>query len=194
MHLLTCIQILISEGEDLTAQSNSLLETFFGPKDKATSFEDFAADDHDSDVHASNSKNLREGSVPDAAEYHAIHRQNTGGLIDESVGMHKQGAHLVEEGNKLVSQGRRLLRTIFGSRTDEYIKNITQARAATAKAGSPMRIDLSKPDELDVDVEAPNPEGYASASKLLKPAVDIDFYDADARDEDTDFDTDFDTE
>ncbi|KAK7180005.1 hypothetical protein PSPO01_14004 [Paraphaeosphaeria sporulosa] len=101
-------KILISEGEDLTEQSNPFLETFFGPRDKAASIEDFAAmDNHNSDIHSSslNAKKPRATVVSDAAGNRAIRRRNTGGLIDESVGMHKQGAHLIEKGNKLVNQG-----------------------------------------------------------------------------------------
>ncbi|KAJ4360786.1 uncharacterized protein N0V89_001353 [Didymosphaeria variabile] len=169
-------KMLIDEGEELTAQSDSLLETFFGPRDSATSFEDFAAmEEFAADPHndiPSDAKEPKDAGVPDTslvptAADRAVHCRDTSGLVDDSVSMHKQGAHLVEEGNKLVAQGTTLLKTIFGAQTDEYIRNIT-GRGTAGVTGAPIIVDLPEVSDL--------------------PEVDID-KDAKAGDEDTGSDT-----
>ncbi|KAJ4304526.1 hypothetical protein N0V90_000052 [Kalmusia sp. IMI 367209] len=129
-------EFLMKEGEDLMAQSDAVLETFFGPRDGianpvtgslASSSESESDTESDEpsrlvDPHASHSALIRSATPTDSK----IRRRDSGGLFDDSLQMHRQGQHLVTEGQRLIAQGRELLHTIFGERTDEYIKNLTE--------------------------------------------------------------------
>jgi hypothetical protein len=176
------LQMLVSEGKTLMALSNSLRETFSEFGDSTTSVDDFAAvKEHISDTFSSNPDKHKETVMRDAAVDRAMHRRS---LIEDSFGIHKQGARLVEEGNKLINQGRRLLQTILRARTEDYTKSITRAFERTDLAGDPVIIDMPDtsvgPDMPDMEIGIPD--------------IDIDIHSAHARDEDSDFDFDFDTE
>jgi hypothetical protein len=123
-----------------------------------------------SETFSSNPDNRKGTVVPDDAMDIAGRRRS---LIEDSMGMRRQGARLVEEGNKFVGQGRRLLQTILGARTDEYIKNITRGRGRAVVTGDPFIIDA--------------PEGVPGVPDA--PDVEINIHDADARDEDSNSDT-----
>jgi len=102
-------------------------------------------------------------------------RRDTGGLTDDSIVMHKQDHHLVEEGNQLVIQGRKLLETIFGDKTDEYIRNVTGGRGTTAVADDPIDLpDLPDLPTITIDVSK-------MSDVTVLPDAYIDIHDAEAR-------------
>ncbi|KAL1600547.1 hypothetical protein SLS60_006933 [Paraconiothyrium brasiliense] len=176
IYSLTLIQILIDEGEYLTAQSDLVLEAFFGPRDSATSFEGFAAmediaGDSSTEI-PPDTKKPTDTSAPDpllipTMTSRANRCRDTSGLIDDSIDMRKQGALLIKEGSKLMTQDRNLLEIIFGAQTEEYIKNIT-GRGMDVVTGYSISVDLpAVPNLQDVD----------------------DIYDVEVRHKDTDSDT-----
>lgn len=131
------------------------MESFFGPRETHPDFEDMFP--MEGSASSSSLQAAKDPTSPDTSlippATGSMRRRDSAGLIDDSMYMHKQGQHLVEEGNKLVAHGKKLLKSIFGEKTDEYIRNITQSRQKAEAIGSSITIPLPGLPTKKVDIE-----------------------------------------
>lgn len=119
---------------DLDAQSKALVETMWGDFSHSD-IEKFRALEK-SKSSATQVKAQETGapnSPPSKNTKNHLSRRGSDALVDDSLAMHRQAHSLLRQGRKLVAQGKLLLETIFGNKTDEYIRNVAQHRS---KAGN----------------------------------------------------------
>ena len=93
-----------------------------------------------SDVRALNQLQLLPLVANRAASYNNANRLHPRGpefRAEDNRAVHREVQSTVEQGNKLVFQGRTLLKTIFGDRTDEYIKDIIQGHVDAGSSDDP---------------------------------------------------------
>ncbi|KAF2635697.1 hypothetical protein P280DRAFT_484368 [Massarina eburnea CBS 473.64] len=162
-------EILRDEGADLIKESDQLFEAIFGPNPGQTA-------------------SMHPGPSPSPTSH--VHRRAEEGLIDDSHNMHGQGQHLVDEGSKLIEQGRRLLRAIFGDRTDQFIANYTSSMDLEREKAQATGISQPVSNHTSsVEIKHDQVKATGTSHVSHRDEVDAAFANAEERNNDTDSDT-----
>jgi hypothetical protein len=142
---------LIEEGKDLVDHGDALYESLYGSGSHlASSREGNSSPKHKSSLDHDSADSFR--------------RRDEEGLVHDSINMRRQGERLVVEGTALVEQGRKLLHTIFGDKTDEVVNSMTDSKSTAATKASQSQktvagfkarhLDLRNRDDNHVDTHA----------------------------------------
>lgn len=170
---LMLLKTLIEEGKDLDVQSEALIDSMWGdfsisefekiyPPESSTSSA--------TEIKQHESSAPKSSSGPDPKDH--ISRRGSDALVDDSLAMHRQAQSLLQQGGKLVTHGRMLLETIFGNKTDEYIKNLTEHGR---KAQVEIKNTTSTPNVAVPDSEihnATNPSDVVTPGSEIKKTKD----------------------
>jgi hypothetical protein len=167
---------LIKEGKDLDAQSEALVDSMWGDFsisefEKIYPPKSFTSSTTGDKPHESSAP--MSSSSPHPKKH--VSRRGSDALVDDSLAMHRQAQSLLQQGGKLVTHGRLLLETIFGNKTDDYIKTLMeQGRKAQVEIKNiTVTPEVAIPDSGVKNSTRPNVVTPSSDIKKTKGTPDV---------------------
>lgn len=168
---------MIKEGKDLDEQSEALVDSMWGDFsisefEKIYPPESFTPSTTGDKHHESSAS--KSSSSPHPKNH--VSRRGSDALVDDSLAMHRQAQSLLQQGGKLVTHGRLLLETIFGNKTDDYIKTLMeQGRKAQVEIkNATVTPEVAIPDsEIKNSTRSPDVVTPGSDIKKIKGTPDF---------------------